>query len=99
MIHEPDSDAQDSAWVYSDLGQPGGIDTHVHLEEPAIFGGKGISSDNFETGRQDVSQNEGLCLLTENRLQKQYLRWNNDYYVGQYLRLRCRPYNYSHVFL
>lgn len=31
--------------------QPGGIDTHVHLEEPALFGGKGSSSDNFETGQ------------------------------------------------
>ena len=30
--------------------QPGGIDTHVHLEEPALFGGKGRSSDSFETG-------------------------------------------------
>ena len=30
--------------------QPGGIDCHVHLEEPALFGGKGRSSDNFETG-------------------------------------------------
>ena len=29
---------------------PGGIDCHVHLEEPALFGGRGRSSDNFETG-------------------------------------------------
>jgi len=29
---------------------PGGIDTHVHLEEPVLIGEKGISSDNFETG-------------------------------------------------
>ena len=29
---------------------PGGIDCHAHLEEPALFGGKGRSSDNFETG-------------------------------------------------
>jgi dihydropyrimidinase len=29
---------------------PGGIDTHVHLEEPVAIGEKGISSDNFETG-------------------------------------------------
>ena len=29
---------------------PGGIDTHVHLEEPAMFGGAGRSSDSFETG-------------------------------------------------
>jgi dihydropyrimidinase len=29
---------------------PGGIDTHVHLEEPPLFGGNGRSSDNFETG-------------------------------------------------
>lgn len=30
--------------------QPGGIDCHVHLEEPALFGGNGRSCDTFETG-------------------------------------------------
>lgn len=33
---------------------PGGIDCHVHLEEPALFGGKGRSSDNFETGTRSA---------------------------------------------
>lgn len=30
-------------------GQPGGVDCHVHLQEPAMFG-NGSSSDTFETG-------------------------------------------------
>ena len=29
--------------------QPGGVDCHVHLQEPVMFG-KGSSSDTFETG-------------------------------------------------
>ena len=29
--------------------QPGGVDAHVHLEEPPLFG-KGRSSDTYETG-------------------------------------------------
>lgn len=33
-----------------DRFQPGGIDAHVHLEEPALFGGRGKSSDTFESG-------------------------------------------------
>ena len=33
---------------------PGGIDCHVHLEEPALFGGKGRSSDTFETGSRSA---------------------------------------------
>ncbi|ETN42713.1 dihydropyrimidinase [Cyphellophora europaea CBS 101466] len=33
---------------------PGGIDTHVHLEEPPLFGGKGRSSDTFETGTRSA---------------------------------------------
>lgn len=28
---------------------PGGVDAHVHLEEPALFG-KGSSADTYETG-------------------------------------------------
>ena len=28
---------------------PGGVDAHVHLEEPQLFG-KGSSADTFETG-------------------------------------------------
>lgn len=41
------------------LPQPGGIDCHVHLEEPALFGGKGRSSDNFETGEPGHLQEAG----------------------------------------
>ncbi|KAL9622521.1 MAG: hypothetical protein Q9160_003197 [Pyrenula sp. 1 TL-2023] len=33
---------------------PGGVDCHVHLEEPALFGGKGRSSDTFETGSRSA---------------------------------------------
>lgn len=33
---------------------PGGVDTHVHLEEPALFGGEGRSADNFETGTRSA---------------------------------------------
>ena len=33
---------------------PGRVDCHVHLEEPAIFGGKGRSSDTFETGTRSA---------------------------------------------
>jgi dihydropyrimidinase len=29
--------------------QPGGIDAHVHLQEPPLFG-KGSTADNYETG-------------------------------------------------
>ena len=32
------------------LPQPGGVDAHVHLEEPPLFG-KGRSCDTYETGR------------------------------------------------
>ncbi|KAK5211775.1 hypothetical protein LTR96_004974 [Exophiala xenobiotica] len=38
---------------------PGGIDCHVHLEEPALFGGKGRSSDTFETGEREHLQEAG----------------------------------------
>ncbi|KAL2217274.1 putative allantoinase [Thermoascus aurantiacus ATCC 26904] len=33
---------------------PGGIDAHVHLEEPALFGGRGKSSDTFESGSKSA---------------------------------------------
>ena len=33
---------------------PGGVDTHVHLEEPPLFGGRGRSSDTFETGSRSA---------------------------------------------
>lgn len=55
-------DAQ-GAWV-----MPGGIDAHVHLQEPALFG-KGSSADTFETGalaertltvRQDGIANDSI---------------------------------------
>jgi dihydropyrimidinase len=29
---------------------PGGVDAHVHLDEPPLFG-KGSTADNFETGQ------------------------------------------------
>jgi dihydropyrimidinase len=34
--------------------QPGGIDAHVHLQEPPLFG-KGSTADNYETGIVDIS--------------------------------------------
>lgn len=33
---------------------PGGVDAHVHLEEPPLFG-KGSSADTFETGTFDTT--------------------------------------------
>ncbi|KAL5450082.1 hypothetical protein PMIN06_006657 [Paraphaeosphaeria minitans] len=33
---------------------PGGVDGHVHLEEPPLFG-KGSSADNFETGSRSAA--------------------------------------------
>ena len=33
--------------------QPGGVDSHVHLEEPAFNGEPGSSSDSFETGMNE----------------------------------------------
>ncbi|GAD99295.1 allantoinase, putative [Paecilomyces variotii No. 5] len=33
---------------------PGGVDAHVHLEEPALFGGKGTSADTFESGSRSA---------------------------------------------
>ena len=35
--------------------QPGGVDAHVHLEEPPLFG-KGRSSDTYETGTLCLSK-------------------------------------------
>jgi dihydropyrimidinase len=35
--------------IRANEGQPGGIDAHVHLQEPPLFG-KGSTADNFETG-------------------------------------------------
>lgn len=32
---------------------PGGVDAHVHLQEPALFG-KGSSADNYETGSRSA---------------------------------------------
>ncbi|KAF5588773.1 DAL1-Allantoinase [Fusarium pseudocircinatum] len=39
---------------------PGGVDCHVHLQEPAMFG-KGSSSDTFETGSGTRSAIAGGC--------------------------------------
>jgi dihydropyrimidinase len=33
---------------------PGGVDTHVHLEEPPLFGGRGRSCDTFESGTRSA---------------------------------------------
>lgn len=39
--------------------QPGGIDAHVHLDEPPLFG-KGSTADNFETGNEAYP---GICSI------------------------------------
>jgi dihydropyrimidinase len=36
------------------LIQPGGIDAHVHVAEPALFGGTGTSADNYESGSRSA---------------------------------------------
>jgi dihydropyrimidinase len=36
-------------WTATDRVQPGGVDAHVHLDEPPLFG-KGSTADNYETG-------------------------------------------------
>lgn len=35
------------------MAQPGGVDAHVHLEEPPLFG-KGSSADSYETGSRSA---------------------------------------------
>ena len=39
----------EGGWV-----MPGGVDAHVHLEEPQLFG-KGSSADTFETGKSNIA--------------------------------------------
>ncbi|KAI0481139.1 D-hydantoinase [Xylariaceae sp. FL0804] len=39
----------EGAWV-----TPGGVDCHVHLEEPPMFGGRGRSADTFATGTRSA---------------------------------------------
>lgn len=36
---------------------PGGIDAHIHLEEPRLFG-KGQVADTFETGNEKLHKHE-----------------------------------------
>lgn len=40
---------------------PGGVDAHVHLEEPPLFG-KGSSADTFETGKHHVFDRRDVYL-------------------------------------
>ena len=42
----------EGGWV-----MPGGVDAHVHLEEPQLFG-KGSSVDTFETGQATIRKND-----------------------------------------
>ncbi|TVY93638.1 Dihydropyrimidinase [Lachnellula willkommii] len=42
---------------------PGGIDAHVHLAEPALFG-KGQSADNYETGTRSAISGGTTTLIT-----------------------------------
>jgi len=35
--------------TYLTVLEPGGVDSHVHLQEPPLFG-KGSTADNYETG-------------------------------------------------
>ncbi|TVY82565.1 Dihydropyrimidinase [Lachnellula suecica] len=42
---------------------PGGIDAHVHLAEPALFG-KGQSADNYETGTRSAVAGGTTTLIT-----------------------------------
>ncbi|KAG9238327.1 hypothetical protein BJ875DRAFT_502095 [Amylocarpus encephaloides] len=42
---------------------PGGVDAHVHLDEPALFG-KGSSADNYETGTRSAICGGTTTLIT-----------------------------------
>ncbi|KAH6666641.1 hypothetical protein B0J14DRAFT_629755 [Halenospora varia] len=42
---------------------PGGVDAHVHLQEPALFG-KGESADNYETGTRSAICGGTTTLIT-----------------------------------
>ncbi|KAI2468218.1 D-hydantoinase [Annulohypoxylon bovei var. microspora] len=49
---------------------PGGIDCHVHLQEPAMFGGKGRSADNYESGTRSAIAGGNTTIITFAPLQK-----------------------------
>ncbi|PMD24853.1 D-hydantoinase [Hyaloscypha hepaticicola] len=42
---------------------PGGVDAHVHLDEPALFG-KGETADNYETGTRSAIAGGTTTLIT-----------------------------------
>ncbi|PGH19659.1 dihydropyrimidinase [Polytolypa hystricis UAMH7299] len=43
---------------------PGGVDAHVHLAEPALFGGKGESSDDYESGSKSAIAGGTTTIVT-----------------------------------
>ncbi|KAL4951656.1 hypothetical protein BDW69DRAFT_201323 [Aspergillus filifer] len=49
---------------------PGGIDCHVHLQEPPLFG-KGTSADTYETGTRSAIAGGNTTLVTFAPLQKE----------------------------
>ncbi|KAI1453021.1 D-hydantoinase [Annulohypoxylon moriforme] len=49
---------------------PGGIDCHVHLQEPAMFGGKGRSADDYESGTRSAIAGGNTTIITFAPLQK-----------------------------
>ncbi|KAL4817417.1 hypothetical protein BDW67DRAFT_190344 [Aspergillus spinulosporus] len=49
---------------------PGGIDCHVHLQEPSLFG-KGISSDDYESGSRSAIAGGNTTIITFAPLQKE----------------------------
>lgn len=40
---------------------PGGVDAHVHLDEPPLFG-KGSTADNYETGTDRCSLHDATLI-------------------------------------
>ncbi|KAL6234538.1 hypothetical protein BDW75DRAFT_162776 [Aspergillus navahoensis] len=48
---------------------PGGIDCHVHLQEPSLFG-KGTSSDDYESGSRSAIAGGNTTIITFAPLQK-----------------------------
>ncbi|KAL4759272.1 uncharacterized protein BDW70DRAFT_161732 [Aspergillus foveolatus] len=49
---------------------PGGIDCHVHLQEPSLFG-KGTSSDDYESGSRSAIAGGNTTIITFAPLQKE----------------------------
>ncbi|KAK2798824.1 hypothetical protein FQN50_008685 [Emmonsiellopsis sp. PD_5] len=43
---------------------PGGIDAHVHLDEPALFGGDGRTSDTYESGSRSAIAGGTTTMVT-----------------------------------